>query len=507
MAGEPSRKRFAGGIVRWLTPFLPAVALYYALLLLIGAGIVTGKPGLFAPVDNGLAFNSMLAHLLRGEFDVDPAAIGYEGFVRNGRTYAYFGPFVAALRLPLSLIGDLGTTDFTVLSCLLATVILAGFTLASVLVVWQSLPPSALRMLIGGALIVTALFAGPQIAFLKPSIYQEVVLWANALAAAFVYLALRGLFLRGAFSTGLLTAMALLAGICLNTRVSTAIGLYAVSALLVARSAWLDRRHGRLPLRRLFPRLLLPLAVLGVFAAAAGAINYERWGNPLTFVDLNRSIAYRTLFPERLLVLAQHGAFDPARIGYGLVYYLFPVWAMRSRDGGFLFEDFQQRFMDSVELPPGSLLVSDPLMVGLAVVGIVLAWRRRRRAVVDLSAFSLVGAGLALPILLMLTAISMTFRYRGEFYPLLEFLACTGFFFACSAPSPPSSSVRALVLAGCVVGVLGTHVSLALYDLSPFGSARDNIPDHEIVDYYKGRLAVFFSSPPAGPLPATQPRH
>jgi hypothetical protein len=36
-----------------------------------------------------MVFNSMLEHLRHGEFDVDPALIGFEGTIRNGKTYAF----------------------------------------------------------------------------------------------------------------------------------------------------------------------------------------------------------------------------------------------------------------------------------------------------------------------------------------------------------------------------------------------------------------------------------
>ena len=46
-------------------------------------------------LDFGLAFNSMAEHLLRGRFDVDPDAIGAEGFDIGDRTVSYFGIFCA----------------------------------------------------------------------------------------------------------------------------------------------------------------------------------------------------------------------------------------------------------------------------------------------------------------------------------------------------------------------------------------------------------------------------
>lgn len=469
---------------------LGVVALYYAVLLLFGARIATGAFSLFAPVDNGMAFNSMLTHLLHGHFDVDPAAIGSEAFEHDGKSYAYFGVFVALLRLPLAIFGALGAIDATVLSCLIAAVILAACQLAAVRMVCRAVPPSGMQQLLAETLAVVTLLAGPEIAFLKPSIYQEVVLWANACAAAFVGCAVYGVFVRRQFGIGLVTAMALLAGLCLHIRVSTAIGLYAATTLLLARQAWLDASRRMSPLS---PRLLLPLAVLAIFAAGAGVVNYERWGNPLTFADLHLNVSYRLLYPDRLVVLANHGEFNPARIGFGLLYYFLPIWALRAPDGGLLFEGFQGRFLDSVELPPDSLLISDPLLVGLAALGIVLAWRGRRRIGSDGAAVGLIAAGLTLPILLILMAMSMTFRYRGEFYPLLEFLACTGFFLLCAAPTSrlatPSPAIRRLALTTCLVSVLGSHLSLALYDLSSFGSVRDILPDRSIVDYYRSRLS------------------
>src|SRR5947209_10425927 len=72
---------------------------YYALLV-----TALGSTGLFSPVTYGLTFNSMLLHLLDGRFDVDPAVIGPEGYLRDGAIYAYFGIFPALFRglfLPL----------------------------------------------------------------------------------------------------------------------------------------------------------------------------------------------------------------------------------------------------------------------------------------------------------------------------------------------------------------------------------------------------------------------
>src|SRR5262245_17518875 len=80
-----------------------------------------------------LAYNSMLAHFLRGEFDVDPATIGTEAIINGGKSFTYFGVFPAILRLPLVLVHGLSETDITILSCVLASCISIYFKVATVL--------------------------------------------------------------------------------------------------------------------------------------------------------------------------------------------------------------------------------------------------------------------------------------------------------------------------------------------------------------------------------------
>src|SRR5262245_28788576 len=72
-----------------------------------------------------LSFNSMLQHLLRGEFDVDPSIVGDEGFYRDGRVFAYWGIFCAVIRWPLTLFPGGLALDVTRFSCFVAVCIAA----------------------------------------------------------------------------------------------------------------------------------------------------------------------------------------------------------------------------------------------------------------------------------------------------------------------------------------------------------------------------------------------
>lgn len=447
---------------------LPA-ACYYALLLSLGS------TGFFDPLPHGLTFNSMLLHLLQGRFDVDPAAIGDEGFLRDGATYAYFGVFPALFRAAFLGLRDFASIDFTRLSCLAAVCLMAFFKLLAALTVGRRAAGER-----GGIVLVllalTLLAGGAQIHFLRPSIFQETGLWADAFAAVFIYFAVRGLLLQTGFTPRLLTGMAAAAGLCLLTRVSTALGLYVALGLLWLVLAWRTWRAGS-PRVELV-RLCRPILVLVCFAAVTAFINYRRWANPLTFVDMTAQILALTQHPDRLVRVREYGEFNPIRLLYGLQYYFLPLGLWRGGSGELLWEQFQERTIDFIELPPGSLLLSEPLLIGLAIYGLA---RLRRQKVLPRPELAIpLLAGLLVPIVLIVTAIAMTFRYRLEFYPFLELCAFIGLAFVLTKARPP----RRLLLAGAMVSIASAHVFWLLYMLSPFGQASDVLGDVGALDFY-----------------------
>jgi hypothetical protein len=452
-------------LLLWL---LPAAA-YYALLL------TAGGSGLFAPVMHGLTFNSMLEHLLHGRFDVDAATIGDEGFLRDGAVYAYFGIFPALVRAVFLWLPNFATTDFTRLCCLVAVSLMALFKVLSALTVWRAGEVERSPRLL--ALFTVALLAsGPQIEFLRPSIFQEAVLWADAAAAGFVLLLLRGLTRDEGFSPALLAGLAAAAGIALLTRVSTGLGLCVAFGLVWLWLAGhrLRGREGAKPVG-----LAASAAIAAGFVAATGCINFGRWGNPLVFADFSAAlIAGR--YPEQFPAVARYGEFNPIRIGYALNYYFLPLWTLRDGAGQLWWTAFQQRAIGTVELPPGSFLLSDPLLLGLAVLGLAAVWRQRgtpRRALALLA-----GAGLCVPVALMLCASSMTLRYRMEFYPFFEFFGFLGFARAAARPRPATGRLFGW---GAVCGVVGSHVTWLLYMLSPFGPAGRVIGTLGIAGFYR----------------------
>lgn len=444
-------RRAAAGhtMLLWLLP----AALWYAFLL-------TRDAGLFSPVMHGLTFNSMLQHMLQGRFDVDAAAIGDEGFVHNGATIAYFGPFPALFRVLFLWLPDFATTDFTRLSCLTAVTLMALFKMLSALTMWQAADDRRDPRLLS-LLTIAILVSGPQIEFLRPSIFQEVVLWADVWASAFAFLVLRGLT-RDCFSPRLLAGLATAAGLCLLARVSTALGPYVGLGLIWLRLAWgLLRRHEPVATRG----LVVSALIVAMFVVATGGVNFERWGNPAVFADLPSGlIAAR--YPEQFPAIERYGQFNLVRILYALNYYFLPLWSLRDSAGQLWWAAFQERTIGSVELPPASFFVSDPLLLGLAVVGVVAVWRNWRARGRDIAL--LAGTGLFVPVLLILSAAGMTLRYRVEFYPFFEFFAFLGF---ARILAVQTGRTRAFVAAGSAAGIVGSHLTWLLYMLSPFGPA------------------------------------
>jgi hypothetical protein len=463
-----TRKRgmVTGQLVLWLVP----AAFYYAFLL------TAGVSGLLSPASHGLTFNSMLLHLLQGRFDVDPAAIGDEGYLRDGAVYAYFGILPALFRSLFLWLPNFAQTDLTRTGCLAAVSVMAFFKVTAIQLLWRQADGRASRALLL-MMTIAILASGAQIQFLQPTVYQEVMLWADAFAAAFVYLVLRGLVLEAGFTPRLMSWMALAAGLALLTRVSTALGLYLSIGFVWLCVAWSAFQAGRL--RAQILALAMPLVVLAVFIAVTGLVNAERWGNPLVFVDLQRALILDQ-YPGRLAWQGRYGQFNLERIAYGLGYYFAPFWVLRDASGQLLWPGFEDGFSSCcTELPPSSFFISDPLLIGLGVYGVVSTLREgtRRRALVVAAAL-----GLAVPALLMLTFCSMTFRYRMEFYPLFELLAFIGFGRLVS-----HSSNRGPLLVGVATfaGVVTAHVAWVFHVLSPLGPAGKVMGSLSIVEFYR----------------------
>lgn len=423
--------------------------------------------------------NSMLDHMLRGRMDVDPAIVGQEGFTRGGRVYAYWGVLPALLRLPFAWLPGWQQINFTPWYC--AAAVTLGlwaklWTLRLVATEYPALPRWLIR-----TTIVALVLSGAQIAFLRASIYQEVCFWAATFGALFVAGAVHGL-LRG-FTRTTLTVMALACAGALLTRVSVAVGLFAAFGMLALVHLWRSRRDLIGYARSHAPAA----AILLVAILATALINQARWGDPLTFADYSL-YNFNITYPDRLDRTVRYGLFNLERLPFGLVYYFLPFWAVTGADGQLLLSGMRDRLIDAVELPPSSFFLTDPLLLALAAAGVIALVARRARQWPLRTDAALVLLGLAAAPLLMLTAISMNFRYRMDFYALIEFAAVLGLIALAHARWIHTARARRWLIGATVTGVLGSLVTMLLYKLGDFGPAQLLLRDG-LIDYYAKLLS------------------
>jgi len=113
--------------------------------------------------------------------------------------------------------------------------------------------------------------------------------------------------------------------------------------------------------------------------------------------------------------------------------------------------------------------LTDALLVALAAYAIRSMIRLQPGSALQRAQIVAVAAGLSTGCILMLTAISMAFRYRIEFYPLLEFGAFLGVYWFLghsTTPRPGPGYVRVWLWAGTIASIITSHCVLVIYKLS-----------------------------------------
>jgi hypothetical protein len=102
------------------------------------------------------------------------------------------------------------------------------------------------------------------------------------------------------------------------------------------------------------------------------------------------------------------------------------------------------------------------------------------------------AAGLALPCVLMLTFIYMSYRYRMDFYPEIDLLAFLGLYATVSNPDllVRFNRCRRWMLAATLISILSAFAALILYWFSNFGLSQRDLRNG-LVDYYVHSLLPY----------------
>lgn len=399
-----------------------------ACMLMAGHGTLTHAAGPF-----GSFFDVQGRALLDGHLHVDPAAVSFEGFVVGGRTYIYFGPVPALLRLPVLAVTHGLDGRLTQLSMLLAFAVLLA---AGARLHWRVrelvVPGAAVGRADAAAAfsIQLALGAGSVALYLASSllVYYEAELWGAALTVAAVDAvvgALAGPSARRIAWAGLLAALAV------NARFS--VGLAPIAALALAAAGAAASRRGIRALGWLSPVPGVGPRVAPLLAAAAlvplasyVALNEAKFGMAFG-IPITKQVDSRTDANRRAVLAANHGSL------FGLKYV--PSAALQAIRPDAVGSVRAFPFVGLPHAPPVdvggvrfdsrepslSALTSMPLFCLLALAGAAVAVRRR-----PLRPLLGVLAGGLLAFVPALLIAYLTTRYLADLLPFLLLAALIG---------------------------------------------------------------------------------
>lgn len=469
----PLNRRFARACVAGAL----AAALVFAWVLFLG------RAELAPPRPAADFYDAQARALFHGRWDVPPEVLSIEAFEVDGRTYMYFGPVPALLRMPILAVTDALDGRLTQLSMLVAfAVTMLGVTRLS----WR------IRTFVRGdaavhrrEAVVTALFtfgagAGTVVLYLgsQAVVYHEAILWGIAWALL-AYDALIGFLVHPrvrtlAWASGFAT-LAFLTRASVGAGPVVALGL-AVVAVAVARLAGDETRVPAL-VRAVAPgvevRPATRLVGVGIVAVLVPLVLYAGV-NLVKFGELYRLPLERQVFsdldPARQAALA-----DNDGSLFGLKFVPTTLWQAVRPDAIEL-----QRAAPWITFPrapadvigdvtfdtldeSSSVTATMPLLVVLGVVGAVVVVRARPVRDAEVAALRLPVLGGVAGLGATLTIAFVAHRYLGDAFPPLLLLALAGLH-ACGRrfAGDLRPAVVATGVAFLVLGAWGVAANLGL---------------------------------------------
>jgi hypothetical protein len=389
----------------------------------------------------GAFYDAQGRAFLHGHLSLPPAAASFEGFVIGGKTYLYFGPFPALIRLPILVLTHALDGRMTQLSMLLALVVLM---VGGTAVQWRTrelIRPGAPLVRgerAGAFLLALALGCGGVTLFLLswPVVYHEAELWGAALSVAAIG-AVLGVVARP--DPGRIALAGLLALLAVQARVSVGLGpIVALAVLSVGVVALLACRRGlwtsvACPLSALGPpgagvRTLVALvAAVAIPLGSAVAVNEAKFGSAFG-LPLAKQVDTRIDPVQRAYVAANHGAVDGLQfVPTTLLAAVRPDAIGTVRAFPFLgLPNSPPTVIGAVQfnalLPSLSAFTSMPLFCLLTLAGIVVLVRRG--PIVLLGLLLATGVGFVPALVFGSTAT----RYLADLLPCLWVGACIGLY-------------------------------------------------------------------------------
>ena len=343
-------------------------------------------------------YDEQARSFLRGRIAVRPEVPGPEGFVIDGKTYLYYGPFLAVVRIPLAVFGDLFVSRMVRVSMLIALVVIGRWT-ARLTRAARSTVLSASRpaqrtgahtervwpvvSVVAAAVFSPALFAAGWI-----SVYHETEIWACALAIVSITLIAEwaagdfGDRRRLVWGSGAVLATTL-------TRAPIGLGIAFGLGVIGLGLAWRSRDDAG---RRGLPAIIGAVTPL----AAHAVVNLAKFGTLFSVPGDRQLLSLND--PTRAAFFETTGGsfFHPGFLPTTIVQYLRPdtIRFERLVPGirfGPLAENLGSLDVETVT-PAASLPASATALVVLAIVGVTWLVRHRARTWLVLVAAGIVGA-------------------------------------------------------------------------------------------------------------------
>ena len=320
-----------------------------------------------------------------------------------------------------------------------------------------------------------------------PWVYHEAILWGIAFSLA-AFGAILAWVERPRW--WVLALAALFTALAVGSRLTVALGpvvaLAGLGGFVLLARVWPWARRQVAPRVGLGPEAITWPGGLVLGAAAALPVALYAWLNSTKFgslfsvpydhqllnrVQKNRpqvlAANHDTLFRLDAIPTALYQYFRPDAIGFRsqFPWIRFPTWKPT------VFNDLLYDHRDRTSSIPASM----PLLLGLALVGlVVVVVARRRDGRATLAALRVPVLGAAVAVIPSLAFIFLTQRYLGDVVPFLQLLAIAGFFAVVAWAARRRGWARLLVaVAGVALVALATFSTLANY-----GMARDWQSEH-----------------------------
>ena len=425
---------------------------------------------LFARGGFSADFYDAQAHaFLQGRLDVDASVAGPEGFLINGRTYLYYGPLLAILRMPFALFGHWADGRLSRASMTLgffSACTLSRYVVAATAATFRSHAGSRRQ-----ALLTVAVAVSPALSLAGwNTVYHETEMWALAFFMATIVALLR-LWSSPSRRT---FASAAIASICVVlTRSSVGFGALAATGLV---GALLWRRHRRVS--------VASVVTMGLGVALSVVLNVAKFATPFDLPAGRQLLSLQN--PQRAAWFAGNdGSFFGLRfLPTTLAQYFRPDTVQFERllpfiRFGPLAPNYGSYPLETVT-PSSSLPTAATLLCLLAIVGVGIIVRRRPPVMIAL----LVGAVVAAVPSFLIGFVAH--RYLVDMLPSLIVPAAVA---TAVVPLPRWLSVRRAVALLAVVASWGLAVNVAL------GTWIQNLKEPGFTELRYAIDDVFFDGP------------